>query len=293
MRFCVSLVFTIVIYGACNAVLLGQSVPTTSDPEVRRQRDRDARNAADLEQRMDAMHDLDNKLKTLNKLDSRTNDRTPTLDKKARERMMTLRRIDPRDIAKYADFLTAKKTGIFRLFPDLECVTKNVVRIDGECVNFVPLSSSFSFRDGNYTEDESYHDIGFDRDEIVSRAFFSQGILVPLGDIPIDQITLAHPGLKFLVDFHPARDTATARLSAQENSTFALRMIAYKIGNSLPPISDKSTMTELRFLSLALDKRADLISGISHNKKGREREYYDRVEGIGQERSSKNKIRKG
>lgn len=103
--------------------------------------------------------------------------------------------------------------------------------------------------------------------------------MVPLGDIPIDQITLAHPGLKFLVDFHPARDTATARLSAQdflrghdsdgyryastlqvtENSTFALRMIAYKIGNSLPPISDKSTMTELRFLSLALDKRADLI----------------------------------
>src|SRR5260221_3066960 len=99
---------------------------------------------------MQNMQALEQKMKSLSKRDSEASTMTPVLDKKAQERIRAMRRVDPHDLVKYQAFFGSEKTGVFRLFPDFGCVTKNVLRIDGQCANFVPMSSSFSFRVGGY-----------------------------------------------------------------------------------------------------------------------------------------------
>lgn len=224
------------------------------------------------------MRQLENKMIAMSKRDEMALSTEPVLTKDARERVVRLRKIDPADLARYASFLKQDDTGIFRLFPDYDCSDRKYIRIDGPCEDFVPLSSSFSFRTGGYT-DRFYHDIGFSADNIVSGAFFAQGTLVSLGDVPIEQVSLAHPALARLVrqapisDVSSAREMATelangidfgdyryaAKLKAVENTTYVVRSTAYKLGSSLPPLTQKTSLTEMRFHSLAHDKRADIV----------------------------------
>lgn len=202
----------------------------------------------------------------------------PTIDKETSERIRLARRVDAADYSRYGEFLKADKTGLFKLFPDYDCVVKNVIRIDGDCKNFVMASSSFSFRNLGYAH-PYYSDLGFNQGEIFSNAFFSQGILVSLGDVPIDDVTPSREGLKFIFDLLPASDPGEAKKMAvkfkaglensglrysssvtpAENTTYALRSIAYNIANSLPAVSDETSMSELRFHTLTLDKRGDVI----------------------------------
>ncbi len=202
---------------------------------------------------------------------------SPTIDKETSERIRLARRVDAADHAQYGEFLKADKTGMFKLFPDYDCMTKNLVRTDGNCQDFVMASSSFSFRTGGYIH-HLYHDMGFNHGEILSNAFFSQGIFVSLGNVPIENVTPSHGGLKFIYDFQTATDAGGARKTAArlkagvefggftysdrvkpaENTTFSLRSVAYGLANSLPTVSETTTISELRFHTLSLDKRADV-----------------------------------
>ncbi|HEX6124522.1 MAG TPA: hypothetical protein VFZ23_04045 [Pyrinomonadaceae bacterium] len=139
------------------------------------------------------------------------------------------------------------------------------------------MSSSFTFRTNLYS-DEVYHDIHFERDRISSKSFFSQGVFVELGDVPIEGVDLSHPGVKFLVDYGPTTSPKTAtehmeefrtgvesggykyadHINQRENVTYALRMIAYRLENGLKPLSADTTMNEMMFLSLSFDKRIDI-----------------------------------
>lgn len=273
---CVALVF--VFYGLFTQSLSAQVVPNTSNEELRRQMEATARREADLDRRMRAMRQLENRMRALSELDSRVLGNVPRLDKKARERVNHLRVIDPADQAKYAEFLRAGRTGIFRLFPDFDCVTYNYIRIDGDCANFVPESSSFSFRTKKYV-DRFYEDIELMGGEITGAGFFSQTIFASLGDVPIEQIDPTHKGLEFLTGFEPALDASGARKQAAQfvrgvesggykysqsvkpvlDKTYAIRSVAYKLANSLPPYSDRTSTVELKFHSLSFDKRADVI----------------------------------
>lgn len=203
---------------------------------------------------------------------------SPTIDKDTRDRIETARRIDAADINLYSEFLRSEKAGMFKLFPDYDCVTKNVVRTDGNCKDFVMASSSFSFRTRGYIH-PYYHDLGFNHGEIYNDAFFSQGIIVSVGDVPIESVTPGHAGLKFIYDFRTASDPAEAkktaaefstgvesggftyssRLKPAENTTYALRSVAYDLANSLPAVSESTPRDELRFHTLSLDKRGDVI----------------------------------
>jgi hypothetical protein len=263
---------------AVSSAALAQVVPATPNTDLRRQMENAARVEADIENRMARMRQLENRMIALSKLDAMTLRKTPTLDKGARDRIIALRRIASEDVAKHAAFLTEERTGMFKLFSDHDCVSETIVRIDGNCTDFVPESSSFSFRTGNYT-DTYYHDIGYNNDEFYSDAFFSQGIFVSLGDVPIEKVDLEHEAVKVLAAQKPVTDPGEARASAIRyktgfeqggflfaqhakpavNATYAVRTIAYRLQNSLPPITDGATMNELRFHSLGFDKRADQI----------------------------------
>ena len=257
--------------------LHGQILRQPNNNAEQQRRDTERKIEAERELRMRNMREFDTVMKAMNRPD-RSVPAGPTIDKETSERIRLARRVDAADHARYLEFLKAEKTGLFKLFPDYDCVEKNVIRIDGNCKNFVMASSSFSFRNLGYAH-PYYSDLGFNNDEILSNGFFSQGIIVSLGDVPIEDITSSRDGMKFIIDFQPASDPGEARSTAAklkagvesggftyassvrpvENTTYALRSIAYNIANSLPTASETTSLSELRFHTLAIDKRADVI----------------------------------
>lgn len=255
---------------------LHSQIPLPSTESDDRRRESEGRIQAERELRTQNMRELDATLKAINRPRASV-PAGPTMDKETVERIQASRRVNPADVSRYNDLLTSAKSGIFKLLPDDDCVTQNLVRTDGNCKAFVMASSSYSFRTGSYAH-PYYHDLGFNHGELFSNAFFSQGILVSLGNSPIEEITLGHDALKLVRDFQPASDFGIAKKSAAQlkagiefgsfrysstlvpvlNTTYALRSIAYDIANSLPPVPDSTSGNELRFHTLALDKRGDV-----------------------------------
>lgn len=202
----------------------------------------------------------------------------PELDDKTKQLIKEMRMFDKRDIERYRTFLAGEKTGIFKLFPNLDCVSKNLINLSDECKGFVPESSYFSFRSGVYTT-APYHDLGYSGDEIFCDSFFSQGAIVAIGDVPIERISLDLPAGDFLTGLKPDASVSEARQNHQrlalgtkmdglvysnssppvENTTYLLRNIAYKLANTLPNPTRDTTRVELNFKSLEFDDRADVM----------------------------------
>jgi hypothetical protein len=150
--------------------------------------------------------------------------------------------------SKYSDFLRQPRTGLIKLFPDAGCEENaRVLRVDSDCLNWVPNSAFYSFREREHTTG-FLSDIRLKNNVFVSNSFLSQGILAALGDIPLESISLASDGMKFLVDYQPAIHSREALkqfeeitkgvkagkyeyrnvLMATENMTYAIRTIAYR-----------------------------------------------------------------
>lgn len=186
---------------------------------------------------------------------------------------------DSQDLITYKEFLRQPKTGLIRLFPDFNCESSNVIRTDADCENFIPGSWSFSFRTKNRAWLD-YSDIRFYGTDLISDGFLSQGIIVPLGDIPLDDVSVQTDGMKFLNEFKPETQSIEAkkqfarianvldfegyqyskRVRAVENMTYAMRLIAYRHEKSGAFLYDeKISANDMRFLSLnGMDKRTDL-----------------------------------
>ena len=197
-------------------------------------------------------------------------------DPKWRRRLREMRVIDPVDIEKYKNFLAKGRGGAFRLLPDFDCIAKDVIKIDGACSNFVPDMSDFSFRSKQYA-DKNYFDIEYNRNELTARSFFSHGIGVSLGDVPIANVTLSTVGLKYLLSLSPAQNFSAAldiekkltrgavdggffysnHFKVVPNTTYVLRTIAYKLGNILP--ISPTNRTQVKFLGVEYDRRFDTV----------------------------------
>ncbi|HEX8636600.1 MAG TPA: hypothetical protein VF692_00945 [Pyrinomonadaceae bacterium] len=174
------------------------------------------------------------------------------------------------DAALYAQVLAQPRTGIFRLLPDSGCEANTlVIRADEKCLNQIPDSSFFSFRENEHTQ-EILSDIRLKNGHLISDGILSQGILVNLGDARLEGVTTDTEGLKFLNEYEPQSTNRGAykqflqmangvesggyiyrKMSPViENSTYALRVIAYK-GNIF------RTFRGFHFDLLAGDKRID------------------------------------
>lgn len=175
------------------------------------------------------------------------------------------------DLRKYEQFLEQPRTGIFRLMPDIGCTENiNVIRADAVCLNFVPESSYYSFREKEHTI-EILSDIRLKNGFLISDGILSQSILVNLGEIALENLVPTNEGLKFLSDFSPNSQGSEAQkqfiqlmrgvkvgnyqykkaLPMIENATYALRVVAYK-GNIF------RAFRGYRFDILDGDKRIDL-----------------------------------
>lgn len=187
------------------------------------------------------------------------------------------------DLMKHQQFLRQPKTGIFRLLPDLGCFENMyVLKADEICRNAIPESSFYSFREKEHTI-EVLADIRLKNGYLISDGILSQGILVKLGDVELEKVTSESEGLAFLKNFSPQISSAGAKeqylqiakgikdgkheyrkaLPALENTTYALRVIAYR-GNVF------RVFRGFRFDLLEGDKRIDIMLAFRVIRKDRD-----------------------
>lgn len=178
---------------------------------------------------------------------------------------------DISDLQLYEVFLSQPNTGLIKLFPDLGCEEDAaVVRADESCLKAIPMSGFYSFREKEYTSSH-LSDIRLKNDILITDGLLTQGILVALGDVALETVSLSSDGMKFLIEFVPATQGEEAlkqtrqiikginsdehfyrkALFARENITYALRLVAYR-GSFV------QTFRGLPFDLLAGDERDDL-----------------------------------
>lgn len=179
---------------------------------------------------------------------------------------------DEKHRIRYAAILEQPRSGLIRLMPDIGC-TENayIIRADEKCLKFIPESAFYSFREKEHTI-ELLADIRFRNGYLITDGILSQGIMVNLGPTDVAAVDDSHRGLRYMIDFEPASDDPGAQkqflqimrgvksdgfhykkaLPVSENSTYALRVIAYR-GNIY------RRMGRYRFDLLDGDKRIDVL----------------------------------
>lgn len=151
---------------------------------------------------------------------------------------------------RYRDFLKNSKAGIFRLVTDSGCSENSkIVRATDDCLKYTMpgAGNSFSFRTASYRLRE-LADLNLSNNVLEISGLMMNGMLVNLGDLPIEDVTLKTKGLEYLTTFQPATDLRSANtlndqlvtgvrrdgflykrfLPVLENSTYALRSVAYR-----------------------------------------------------------------
>ncbi|MEZ5344339.1 MAG: hypothetical protein R2681_02180 [Pyrinomonadaceae bacterium] len=245
----------------------GRPLPTTPEQASKR----------DFESRLSAMNRL------MNQRPEAPRARSRRLTKEERKRFEEATE-PPEDIKlKYEEFLDGSNTGIFRLLPNFNCQTDNIIKIDGECAGFVPDAWAYSFRFEDYSG-KDFHDIKYEGDRLVTDSLLNQGILVNLGEIHAGSVGLDHPGAAYLKDFVPAEDRDGAAVQFREISegtqkgdffysnsvrmevgdTYLLRGIAYRFGDKWASRfrgrnEEKLLKEEHKFALIRFDKRIDSI----------------------------------
>lgn len=177
-------------------------------------------------------------------------------------------------LIKHALFLKTADTGIVKLSAESSCIAESdVIIAAGNCValKMPGAGTAFSFRTESYRLPRLADIILIDG-VFQTGGIFQQVIMTELGDVPIQDVTLATKGMKHLVDLQPVKNgDEFIRFSSKnnkgtwsdgflyrngqrvrENSTFSLRSIAYR-GNYIRSIEGVS-YDELEF-----DKRRDII----------------------------------
>jgi len=213
------------------------------------------------------------------KTNSPDSDLSPSFNKETIERIKQFRKIDPQVAAAYAEFTKAPDTGITKIFANNGCQLARVVDASDKCRDFIPQSYAFSFRTKGYVG-EPYGDITLYRNGIFTGGFFAQSAIVSIGNVPVENVDTNNPAVKLLAALPPDKDFDAAKEAAQRlkqgyssdgmtvstvmkaavNTTYVIRVIAYRPGVSVPPLSERSTTMEKWFLSLGNDTRGDILA---------------------------------
>jgi hypothetical protein len=197
------------------------------------------------------------------------------LYRKPTEKELKILSPENEDLQKFAAFLQQPNTGITKLVKDYGCAENPgvVVGASADCLTYTMpgAGSSYSFRTNNY-QIRRLSDLTYTGNSFQSTGIMLHGLLVNIGDIPLEDVSAATKGAEFLINFEPAKDLQTAlkidseinggikkedflyrrNLAAQENTTYLLRSIAYK--GKLVRVVQGITFNELDF-----DKRKDVI----------------------------------
>ena len=154
------------------------------------------------------------------------------------------------DLNSRSRFLAQPNTGIFRLLPDANCEQgAYVIDASRECLSQIPESSYYSFREREHTA-EYLSDIRLKNDILISDGILSQSILVNLGDIPLEQVSLASDGLGFINDYQPQSLASDALKQFNEMKRGVMRRRVY-----LPQNADCRRKYDLRSARYRLSRQ--------------------------------------
>jgi hypothetical protein len=178
------------------------------------------------------------------------------------------------DVNANREFLKAKHTGIFMIYPDADCESGHQIRVDGPCAQHVIGGSGHSFRGGH-----SSVDVTLNFDELHVGGFFSQGMITTLGDVALDTIQASTVSVTDLTAVEAPVTLADAgRLNRQVKSGFGL--VANEYSDSAIPKADTTYLARIiayraeniaaarqrfrdplvpKFMALENDKRADVV----------------------------------
>ncbi len=176
------------------------------------------------------------------------------------------------DFSKFSSFLQQPKTGLIKLFSDLGCEEDaSIIHASEQCLKYIPNSAFYSFREREHSN-EYLSDLRIEKDNFVTDGVLSQGILVSLGDVSLENLTLNSNGMKFLSDFAPASSSKDA---LKQNSEFikGVKANEFVYKKSLPVLENKNyamrvvayqgkywqVFRGVNYDALAGDDRADLI----------------------------------
>ncbi len=268
------LVLVSVFFVCGNCFVFGQDDVVTPNRQPQRPTMEQIR-SRDFERRRAAMARLSNLPREPKR------DRVKKLSKAERRRFQEATAPTKEEKQRYKKFLKSSRGGIFRLLPNNDCETEKLIRVDGVCKGFVPGAWAYSFRLKDYS-DEDFHDISISGDDFVTRSLLTQGILVDLGEVPIEEIEPIIHKSKFLVDFLPSNERAVARKQYGEISkglddsgyffsnrvpvkaghSYAVRSIAYRFKDKWASRlrernRDKVDKNELKFAAFEFDERID------------------------------------
>lgn len=175
---------------------------------------------------------------------------------------------------KYAAFLRGRNTGIVKLNGESSCVTDaDVIVASEKCVDFkMPGSgTAFSFRTATYRLPRLADIIVVDGN-FMTGGVFQQVIMTELGDVDLDNITLASPAAKHLVEMKAVSDSDefmrfnealikgydangfryAKGWPVKKDAVYLLRSVAYR-GQFL------RTIEGVQYDELEFDKRRDTI----------------------------------
>ncbi len=178
------------------------------------------------------------------------------------------------DARAHAQLAGKKDSGLFRLIADRGCANNTkVVDASSQCANLTMpgAGAGYSFRMGDY---RMHHisDLVLKPGRFEALGVLNHGIMVDLGDVPIEQVTEKTDGVAYLTKIKPSKDlqqagelagkltkginedgrTYASILPVRLNSTYVLRSIAYD-GEVLRKVGP------FTFNELELDKRRDIL----------------------------------
>jgi hypothetical protein len=188
-------------------------------------------------------------------------------------------------LQKYSAFLSQPNTGVFKLLPDAGCASnERVISAKEDCIKYsMPgAANSFSFRTESYRI-RHLADLTLDGGDLRIPGIFMHAMMTNIGDVPIEDISLASPGLQGLTSFVPstkAEDVVEIdaqyskgvensgflylkQTAAEINSTYAFRVVAYR--GKVVRSANGVPYNELDF-----DKRKDVIVTFRVVQKGEE-----------------------
>lgn len=180
----------------------------------------------------------------------------------------------PSLLDKYAIFLRQPDVGIIKLNGDKSCIENSEIVVAKEpCLayTFPGAGTAYSFRVESYRLPR-LADLILSKGILKTDGVLQQGIMVNLGNIPLQDVTLQTKGLKYLLDFKPIADVKSLlkidnelskgiqadgflyRLGfyARNQETFVLRSIAYK-GKVMRSVK------KIQYNELDFDKRKDIL----------------------------------
>src|SRR5688500_17985791 len=134
------------------------------------------------------------------------------LYRKPGDRELRVLATDPAVTARYAELLRRPDSGIFKLVPAAGCAENaKVLNASEECLKyqFPGAGNSFSFRTESYRI-RHLADLTYEAGSFFIPGVHMHGLMVDLGDVPLERVNLQSPGVRYIAAMQPTNDYAKA-----------------------------------------------------------------------------------